>query len=199
MKENQKLSGVKFTTPTFRLSFPHLWKPHKATPTADPKFSICMLFPKDADRKLMNDALLKAGIECWGPKAKWPKVALPWRDGNEKSDLAGYEGQIYANADTRAESPPGVVNRNREPADQNEVYAGCYARAVVTAKAIPNVGGKNYLKFYLNHVQKVADGEHLDGRDDAATAFADDLPSDGGDDGLGGDIESDDDDDGLGF
>ena len=195
-KEKKKLKGVKFVTPPFRLSFPHLFEPHKAPQAKDPKYSITMLFPKDSEeRKLMNTKLRLAAAECWGKdKEKWPKIHWPWRDGDDKAEYKGYAGHDYASADTKADSPPGVVNRQREDIlNPRDIYAGCYARAEVTAKAIPGIGvddngkPKNFVKFYLSHVMFWQKGEAFGAGGSAKDAFAEiadeaDESDDSGDD-----------------
>lgn len=204
--KEQKLAGVKFVTPPFRLSFPHIFEPHKAPQARDAKYSITMLFPKEFENekdeaafKDMKKKLRKAAAECWGPdKTKWPKISWPERDGDEKSELNGYEGHVYYAANSN--DPPGVVDRDLEDiVDKNKIYPGCYCRAEVVAKAVPGVGAddsgkpKNFVKFYLQHVMFWADGERLGGgggsAKDAFSEFADDA--DDGDDDDGDDSDYD--------
>lgn len=185
-KEGPKLAGVKFVTPPFRLSFPHIFEPHKAPKAQKAKYSITMLFPKDIEDPKMAEEfanfkknLRKAAREAWGKdKLKWPKIFWPERDGDEKAEYPGYEGHVYYNADS--DNPPGIVDRDREEIlDKAKIYPGCYCRAEVVAKAIPEVGvddsgkPKNFVKFYLQHVMFWEDGERIGGGGDAKAAFSD--------------------------
>jgi hypothetical protein len=179
-KGDKKLAGVKFVTPRFRLSFPHCFEPHKATDDAPPKYSITMLVPKDSEEfKTLKGKLREAAAEAFGadPK-KWPKISWPWRDGDEQEQYAGYAGHYAISADTN--DPPGVVNRDREDiVNPRDLYAGGFARAEVTAKAIVGVGvdddkkPKNWVKFYLQHVWFLGGGEKFGPGGNAKDAFAD--------------------------
>ncbi len=194
-----KLDGVKFTTDIFRLSFPQLHEPkqfmRKGKPEGKPKFQATMLFPVDHDRKRMNIEIRKAAAELWGPdKAKWPKTfRMPWRKGDEKSDYAGYEGMVYATCATIQK--PGMITRNKKPVMADEIeevfYPGCFARAVVVAKAY-EMGRDAGVTLYLQHIQKTDEGERLGGGGDPTNEFDDDL----GDEDLE-DIEDGDDDAGF--
>lgn len=186
-KEKSKLSGVKFVTPPFRLSFPHLFEPHLAPRAKEPKYSITMLIPKeDAEtRKEIDKQLRAAAAEAWGkdPK-KWPKIRWPWRDGDRKSQYKGYEGHMTLTADTN--NPPGIVDRKlNDILNQREVYAGCYCRAQVVAKAVPGIGEddegnpKNFVKLYLQHVMFWEKGEAFSQGGDPKKAFASFADEDG--------------------
>lgn len=198
--DKPKLSGVKFVTPRFRLSFPHVFEPHKAPQAKEPKYSITMLVPKDSEEfKILKKKLRVAAAECWGKDpAKWPKISWPWRDGDEKAQYAGYADNWSIAADT--DNPPGVVNRDREEiVNPKDVYAGGFCRAEVVAKAIPGVGRddngkpKNFVKFYLQHVWFLGGGEKFGPGGSAEDAFAD-IEEDFGDDADGSDSDGADDD-----
>lgn len=190
-REEKKLTGVKFVSPPFRLSFPHLFEPHKAPKAKEPKYSLSGLIPKDDEetKKFLHKKLIRAAKECWGEdKTKWPKINWPWRDGDDKSDMTGYEGHWYFGADSS--NPPGVVDRKaNDIINERDIYAGCYVRAELVAKAIPEVGtddsGKprNFVKFYLQHVMFWEDGEKLGGGGDAKNAFKEFAEDDDSDDG----------------
>jgi|SRR5579859_6083471 len=201
-EERKKLSGVRFVSPPFRLSFPHIFKPHSWDGKAEPKYSIVMLVPKAGKasfqlgekkvtaRQFMDAQLRKAAREAWGKeKEKWPKIFWPWRDGDESADKPGYEGHDHVQADSK--SPPEILDRNREALmSEREIYPGCYCKALLTAVAVPGVGKddsgkpKNFVKFYLNAVQFWEDGEKLGGGGDAKKAFAE---ADDGEEDEGGD------------
>ena len=57
----------KVTTPEFRLSFPAVFQP-RAFQGGEPKFSVSMIFAKDADLKALK-AIAKKAVEAkWGKK-----------------------------------------------------------------------------------------------------------------------------------
>lgn len=200
--DRPKLSGLKFVTPRFRLSFPHIFEPHAFDDKAEPKYSIVMLVEKDSTEFTeLRKKLRSAAAEAWGkdPK-KWPKIEWPWRDGDASEDLSGYAGMYAISADSQ--DPPGVVNRDREDVvNQRDVYAGGFARAEVVAKAVPNVAKKNFVKFYLQHVWFLGGGEKFGPGGNAKDAFAnidEDFEDDGGDS-DNDDMEFDDSEMDLGF
>jgi hypothetical protein len=201
-QQAKKLKGVKFTTPTFRVSFPHLWEPQQfmknGKPEGKPKYGITMLFPNDMDRSEMNKNIAKAARELFGKdKEQWPEsYRSPWRKGDRKKDLAGYPGHMYCQAHTL--KAPGVVDQKRHAIKEEDdaLYPGCYARAVVVAKAFEN-GANAGVTLYLQHVQKVADGEAFDGRTNAEDEF-EDIESDDEEFETDED-DSEDDDEDMGF
>jgi hypothetical protein len=161
----------RITTPKFRAAFANVFKP-KAFEGQDPKYSITMLFPKNTDMKVFKDIIEKVATEKWGPKAKWPKgLRNPIRNGDEKSDLQGYEGNFYISASSK--DRVGLVDQKREDIiSPSEFYSGCYARATLTAFAYDKAGNKG-VSFGLQNIQKLADGESFSGRKAAKDDFDD--------------------------
>lgn len=47
------------------------------------------------------------------------------------------------------------------PAESGKIYNGCYVQVVCSANTYEDDEGVDHIKFYLNSVQKVADGERL--------------------------------------
>lgn len=195
--EKKKVSGR--DCPEFRVSFPHVFEKHSGFEGQEPKFSVVMLFSKKADLSALKRAVQNAAIEKWGPKEKWPKnLRMPFRDGNEKSDLQGYKDTIFISASSKQR--PGVVDQRREPITEESegFYAGCYARASLIAFAYDTAGNKG-VSFSLQNLQKLRDGEKFSGRRSAEEDF--DSVEDGSDDASNYGSESDDEsgDDNFGF
>ena len=166
-------------TPEFRVSFPAVFKPkrQKGDATSEPKYGLTMLFPKGADLSKLKAAAQEAVKEKWGDKP--PKnLRSPFRDQGEK-EYEGYEeGAVFVSASSKQK--PGLVDRQRQDIiDETEFYPGCYARATLRAFAYDNNGNKG-VAFCLNNIQKLRDGNPLDGRTRAKDDFADDLPPDEG-------------------
>lgn len=160
--------GTKVRTPVFRVSFPAVFEP-KAFNDGEPKYSVVMLFDSKADLTEMNRILKEAAVEKFG--AKLPTgLRSAFRDGKEKEALQGYEaGMKFATASSKQR--PGLVNAAVETiVDRDDFYAGCYARATVTAFAYDRNGNKG-VSFGLHNIQKIKDGERFDGR----TAAEDDF------------------------
>ena len=159
------MSSRKIVTPTFRVSFPHIFQPNEFNGNA--KYSVTMLFPGNTDLSDLKAIVQEAINEKW-PGKKPANLRLPLRDGSEK-DLDGYDGCIFASASSKQK--PGVVDqRLQEIIEPSEIYAGCYARATITAFAY-DVSGNKGVAFGLQNLQKVSDGEGFGGRGRASSDF----------------------------
>lgn len=179
------------TTPKFRASFPWLFEPQPPMEGSqgEPKYSVVMLFDKAAqaskEYKAMR-ALAEAAIkDRWGDKVP-PNLRNPFRNGSEKADLEGYgDGVVFVTASSKMQ--PGVVDAKLNRVMSREVgpdgfYAGCFARATVSAYTYDK-GGNRGVAFGLQNVQKLGDGEAFSGRVRAEDDFeaAEDVYGDGGD------------------
>lgn len=187
-------NAKKCVTPKGRLSFPHLFEAHSGFENQDPKYSATILFDKKTDLTTLKKIVHVAAVEKFGPKEKWPKtMRLPFRNGDEKSDLQGYAGCIYINATSKMR--PQVVDKDLSaiaPDDQPGIYAGCYVRAEIMAFAYDKMGNKG-VSFGLQNVQKLGEGEAFSGRRQASEVF--DAVEDGSDDEDSYKDDSSDDDD----
>lgn len=192
--------GVKFTMPTFRLSFPHVFKPTQFTkngkPQGEPFYDISMLYKK-SNVEVVNavkKAIHQAKVKAFGKdKAKWPKIKNPWTDGDEMTDLKGYEGHLVLRA--KSKNKPQVVNREKEKLeDEGQLYGGCYAQAAVTIK-VTEMGGNYFLTIYLQAVRKVKDGTPFGGINvkEAFDDLEDDADGESEDDSDADDSDDDDD------
>jgi hypothetical protein len=178
MAEKVDLQLRKVITPVFRVSFPAILKP-KAFEGKEAEYSVVMLFDKDIDlgkpakgqKNSLKRAAFYAAVEKWGKdKTKWPRnLKMPFRDGEEKSDVDGYEGTIFITA--RSKTQPNLVDQRLRPiTSEDDFYAGCYAHAEVMAAAFDNSGNKG-VSFWLQNIQKVRDGEPFSGRLPADQVF----------------------------
>jgi len=175
-------------TPVGTLSFPALFEARKVDPTDEtevPKFSASIIFDEEAQATplyaAMKEAALAAAIAEFGPdapellqsgKLNWPFIAGP--------SASAPEGTTVIRI--RSKNRPGVVSLIPDPTtgrpmaitDANELYAGAQVRASVGAFAY-NMPINKGVSFGLNNVQKVGDGERLDGRVAASDEFAADA------------------------
>lgn len=168
-------------TPKAMLSFPHLFHPQSSIDgEGKEKYSCALVFPEGTNLKELQEEVMRVGTDRWGEKflkmVREGAVRLPFRtDGASK----GYpEGATFINV--RSTRQPGVVDARVQPIiDEREIYPGCWVRATVSAFAYDTKGNKG-VSFGLNNVQKLADGEPLDGRrapEDEFEAMMDETPN----------------------
>jgi hypothetical protein len=159
----------KILTPNGRVSYPNLFKAKAGMDGGEEKYSIQLLFPKSADLSALKKAAHEAAVAKWGAdKTKWPKMRSPFKDGNDKGG-ADYKDMVYIDANSKFK--PAVVDKDvNDIIDASEIYPGCYARATVVA-ATYDVTGNRGVKFWLQAVQKVKDGERLGGTRDLKSDF----------------------------
>lgn len=184
MGQKMDIQEKKVITPKFRVSFPNVFKA-KSFKDQEAKYSTVMLFSKKTDLSAMKKAAENAAIEKWGPKDQWPKkkvikkdksvkyvslIKMPFRDGDiERADKEGYEGHIFVNASSKKQ--PGLVDEDRQAIiNEEDFYAGCYARAELIAFAYDNSGNMG-VSFSLQNIQKMGDGEAFSGRRNAEDVF----------------------------
>lgn len=176
----------KVVTPNAVLSYPHFAAPQKPkNPSQKAKHSGTFVFAPGTDLSALRKAVEEVAIERFGAKApemmKKGSLRSPFRTDAEAKGYA--EGSIFIN--TRSEQKPGLVYLYPEPgttkpmkvADEDITkvfYPGAIVRANITAFAYDTDGNKG-VSFALNHVQKIAEGERLDSRQDAQDAFEADL------------------------
>ncbi len=158
----------KVTTPEFRASFPTLFKAQSYEGGKE-KFSVIMVFPKTTNLTEMKAAAKAAAV------AKWPtqlpaNLRSPFRDGSDKGDLPGFGPDVVFITATSLRKP-GLVDRQLQHIIEPErFYAGCYARATVSAFAYDTAGNKG-VAFGLHNVQFMHDGDSLAGGTPAENDF----------------------------
>ncbi len=179
MAANEKL---KILTPEFRVSYPHVFKAAEVQKGSGKfSYSLEMLFDKKVTDLSALQAPIKAAIvEKWGADSKkWPKpLLMPIRDGDKpygkKKELKPeHAGMWVARASSSGEyARPQVVGRDPDVALENEAdfYPGCYARADLKAHAY-GFADKEGVKFILNAVQFIRDGEAMGGKKPANQIF----------------------------
>ncbi len=162
-------------TPRARLSYPHLFEPKAPQGSDEAVYSCCLVFENGKDAKPLYDEALRIAREKWGQKAdeaiKQGKIRLPLRDGSEKYAA----GSRYLNV--KSKSAPGIVDRYAGPdgkpipiSDPELLYPGCYVRASIRGFAY-DVSGNRGVSFALGNIQKLDEGERLDGKTPAAEEF----------------------------
>ena len=166
---------ARIVSPEAIASYPHLFEPRPNMSTGAPEYSVYLVFEPGADLSEMKKLALETAKEKFGSKTesmiKSGTLRMPFRDGSEKYG----EGFTYMNV--KAKSAPGIVSRFAGPdgkpqkiEDPSEIYAGVRLRASLSAYAY-DVSGNRGVAFGLNNVQKLRDGERIDGRMAAESEF----------------------------
>lgn len=170
-KQNEKMDIKlkKCITPKFRVSFPQVFKP-KSFRGQEAKYSVVMLFDKSTDLTPLETACDNAIIEMYGDVDSVPKnFRRPFRKGSEREDTPGYENTIFVTANSKTQ--PGLIDRDKQPIlNEQDFYAGCYARAELIAFCYDQMGNTG-VSFSLQNIQKWADGAKFSGKRDAEDVF----------------------------
>ena len=177
---------TKVITGVCRWSYVNVWQPKAMEESGKPKYSVSFIFPKSDTATIKAlEAATEAAYEIGASKLKGngrsvpplSSIKTPLRDGDvERPDDEAYANSYFLNANSVTQ--PGIVDADRQPIlDQNEVYSGCYGRASLTFYAF-NRSGNRGIACGLNNLQKIRDGEPLDGHTRAEDDFADDDDDD---------------------
>ncbi len=183
-------SATQIISPPGVASYPHIAVAQEPMDGkgGEPKYSLAIIF-NDAATKTPQFAAMKAAVIAAAEDAYPGKGAKMLETGQLKSpfrtDCAAknYNKDCAVFLNVRTTKKPGVVFSYKDaatgkakiiPDDQiaKEIYPGCVVRFSGNAYAYNQAGNKG-ITFGLNNVQKVADGERIDGRQEASEEFAD--------------------------
>lgn len=157
--------GPAIITPAGTAAFPKLARPDVGGQYSDEKYKTYLLFDEGTDLSALKKACAAVAKDAFGGRGITPAdVAMPFRDGDQKANLEGFAGRVYIQP--KCKQRPGVVGADKRPIDGEEIYSGAKIRLSVTpASYEQTLGGKKIygVTLYLNHVQKLADGERLGG------------------------------------
>jgi len=162
----KEFTGVNVTTPTCRLAYPALFE-MKPDLNGKEQYSVTMLFEKGTDMSELKAALLQAAKKEFGADVDLKTLDLKRiQDGDSPNSEGGErraecKGQWVVKAKTAINQPGVVDSKLNKILDPSEIYSGVYAKVNLTAKAYTKP--KTGVTFYLNHVQKVKDGETFAG------------------------------------
>ena len=154
-------TDYKVITDKVRLSFTQ----NVFTPDEKSSYSIMLLIDKKDKETLaaINGTVEKfkadpKAVSIWGSKFL-ASFKSPLRDGDTERDTEKYpeyKGHYFLNANTY-NKPSVVDSKMNDIIDKSELYPGCFGRVSMIPAAF-NVDGNKGIKFYLNNVQKLADG-----------------------------------------
>ncbi|MCI8396178.1 MAG: DUF2815 family protein [Clostridia bacterium] len=169
--------GNKFVTGKVRFSYVSVFEPKDLG--GELKYSTVILIPKtdvDTYNRLMAeiDRVTQEAVATAFGGITPTNLAIPVYDGDglkPSGEAYGTEckGHWVLNAKTSA--APEVVDASCNPIiNKNEFYSGCYGRASLSFYAYNRNGNKG-IGCGLGNVQKLEDGQPLDGRTTAAEDF----------------------------
>ncbi len=169
-----------------RLSFVHLFESVDSMDSGRKVYSCQVVIPKTAKDVIaeVEDNIAKAIQDGIGKKmfnkaiSESAEFRRCLRDGDKKAAEVDdgsqdyLKGCMFFNASCSEDRPPAVVDRFGKPILRaDEVYSGCFA--LVSVNFYPFKHGKGGIGAGLNHVMKRDEGERLDGRESADSAFKD--------------------------
>ena len=155
--------SISKATPIGRASFPNLTKPDQYN-----KYSLSMLFPKSDPKvmefaKWLKDAVTKEAIGVAGETGLPAAMAnfTNFKDGDDvgafKTYRAEYAGHFILNVSRKTEfGKVCVVNRNKQPIDPSEIYAGCNVLAFIDVFGY-KYGTKKSVSIGVQHVMKTGE------------------------------------------
>jgi hypothetical protein len=172
-------SGACFSTPKFRVAFPQVAEPKVFAPGQKGRYSCVALFrPSEFTNKDKQKwaALIAACNNASVETFKRPMKELdrrvygtPFHRGVERGEYAGFGAGVIFFTMSAYTRRPGLVGPDGVTSvDPPDLYPGCYARASVNPFA--NAQWKS-ISIGMNHLQKLSEGERLDGATTAEEDF----------------------------
>jgi hypothetical protein len=194
-EESAPKKAAPLRTPTVRLSFPHLFEPSdpiEGSTDTRKKYRAMLIFDLESQKteefKAMKAAATAAAVKKFGATkakelAQEGKLRSPFRKAEEKPNFDGLKpGYLFINVTSLQK--PVVIGPQMQPIGEDEVYPGCYVRALISCYAYEKLGNRG-VSYGLNHIQKVRNGESLGNRVRAEEGF-EPLAEEDGDDGDSG-------------
>jgi hypothetical protein len=147
------------------------------------KFSSAFLMTEQSQVDLAIAAHIAAAQDGFGPEA----VAL-LRKGKFPTTLTTdpdiikskkYPSNVIAYLNARSDNKPQIIDGQKQPiTDPKAIYAGCVVNVSLNAFPYNYEGMKKGVSFGLGNIQKVRDGERIDGRLSAEEEFDVELTDD---------------------
>ena len=181
-----KVNPSNMITDTVKFSYVQLFEP-KVNLSGALKYSACLLLSKDNKKEKDRwDSAVEAAIMVGISKGMFtanqrPILKTPIRDGDkelatEQKKGDEYKNAWFINANANADSPPQVTKPQGGVAvpilDPTEFFSGCEGRAIISFYPYDQ-GGSKGVAVGINGAYKTGEGERLDGRINAVSAFAD--------------------------
>ena len=168
--------STRVTLQDVRFSYAHVFKPYAFDGDSEKAdYSVQIIIDKTNHKALAD---IKYAIELAkerGRTSRWggtipAGLRMPLRDGDvERPDDDNYAGKYFLNA--RTKQKPQVVDRAVCPIlDPEEFYSGCYGNVSLVFYPYSASGNKG-ISAGLGNVQKIKDGERMDGGVSAKADF----------------------------
>jgi len=146
----------RIVTPKGLVCFPNVFTPQEFN--GKTKFNMTLVFDEGEDLSKIEKLIEEKGKEAFG---KWsPKTMVSaLKDGDTKDEekYPAFQGKMFISI--ASNYMPQLIDMAREPIlDEGEFYAGCFARASITAYDWEYMGKKG-VSLNLCNVQKMADGK----------------------------------------
>jgi hypothetical protein len=168
-------------TPIGVLSFPHLFKARSVVEGADPRFSLNLIFDKNAQATPEFKQLKSEIVAC--ARAKWPgkademlkngQLRLPIRRATEKKQFGGYEDPdgVFINAWSK-QLPTVVDASGKNKMMESDVFPGCTGRISYNCFSYEQSGNRG-IGIGLSHVQirEHDENKRLDNRKSGLNTF----------------------------
>lgn len=183
---------TQITTGKVRFSYCNLFTPRAVQEGAPEKYSVTLLIPK-TDKATI--AKIKAAIEASKAAyiARNSGKKLPTflkttlHDGDGERPSGGEFGEECKGCyvmTVSSKNPPVIVNADKTPlTDPQELYSGCYGRAIINFYVYDTQGNKG-ISAGLNGIMKLYDGEPLGGGVVTDSDWDDEWEDDDAGDGL---------------
>jgi len=165
-----------FKTSLCRVSFANsLFKPRAQQEGGVEKYGCTLIFPKTCDRTALDNAVRSVIVAQWSEKglerAKAGLIKSPFLDGAGKEARNKKTGELHPGFGPdvfflRVQSVRQPVLRYKSehlPATEEEIYSGCYGKAVLNAFAWTNAQNGDGVSFGIQFFQKIKDGDRLGG------------------------------------
>lgn len=168
----------KIVTGKVRFSYVHVFEPSSINGSEE-KYSVTLLIPKTDTttyQKIMEgiNMALQDGLADTFKGIAPTNPSIPIYDGDglrPGGEPFGAECKGHWIISAKSNNAPEVVDINVNPIiSKNEFYSGCYGRASINFYAYNRNGNKG-IGCGLGNVQKLEDGQPLDGRTTAAEDF----------------------------
>lgn len=157
------------TTGKVRFSYVKVFNPEQQD-DGSMRYSVTLLIPKSDTATVQKlKACMKAAQDRYSERhngtAAPKKHSLHDGDGNRPSDDEPYTEEYHGHwcITVSSKDKPVIIDRDKTPiTDRQELYSGCYGRAVINAYCY-DTKGKKGISFGLNGLMKLHDGEPLGG------------------------------------
>lgn len=151
-----------------RLCYPNLFKavlPQGETDEAKKRFQASVVFPTDADLALLAEAVEAVCVEKWGPDYKKKfKVRKPFLKTEDHPKIGVEAAEFPVLIRTNSPTRPQIVRADKSVVgedQQDEVYAGRWARISVRPYAYDHKTGGKGVSLGLQNVQLLDHAEPL--------------------------------------